>query len=314
MKKILISLLVLTAFTGIAFANGGKDADAAGDKPLRIAFVSPFIGHPYWVTVTEGVEAASKEFNVDFTETGPIGEVNIDTQISAIETAIASKVDGILTMALNPEAFTPVINRAEAAGIPVVLIDTDAPESNRHAYAGTSNFEAGYSAGKAMIEATGGKGKVGIITGAIDAANLNQRIDGFKKAIKEGSSLEVIDIQDSNSDILIQTEKAQSMLQANPDLTAFFGTDATSAIAAAKIVDEKGLSDRISIVGFDDMPETLDYIRKGIIDATTVQRNYMMGYMGIEILKNIIDGNPPEEQVIDTGVVIVTAENIDTYK
>jgi len=313
MKKILISLLVLTAFTGIAFANGGKDTNASGDKPLRIAFVSPFIGHPYWVTVTEGVADASKEFNIDFTETGPIGEVNIDTQISAIETAIASKVDGILTMALNPEAFTPVINRAEAAGIPVVLIDTDAPKSNRHAYAGTSNFEAGYSAGKALVEATGGSGKVGIITGAIDAANLNQRIDGFKKAIGEDSSLEVIDIQDSNSDILIQTEKAQSMLQANPDLTAFFGTDATSAIAAAKIVDEKGLADKISIVGFDDMAETLDYIRKGIIDATTVQRIYMMGYMGIEILKEINDGNLPAEQINDTGVVIVTSENVDSY-
>lgn len=293
-------------------AAGGSEATEGTDEMLRFAFVSPYIGHPYWVVVTDGVQDAADEFKVDVTETGPIGEVNIDTQISAIETAIASKVDGILTMALNPEAFTPVINRAEEAGIPVVLIDTDAAQSMRHAYAGTSNFDAGVSAGEALVEATGGVGKVGIITGAIDADNLNQRIDGFRQAIA-GTSLEIVDIQDSNSNLLIQTEKAQSMLQANPDISAFFGTDATAAIAAAKIVDEKGRAGEIAIVGFDDMAETLDYIREGVINATTVQRNYMMGYMGIEILKDIAGGNPPAEQVIDTGVVIVTAGNVDSY-
>ena len=312
MKKILTVLVILTALTGFAFANGGSDSAAGGDDMIRIAFVSPLVGHPYWVTVADGVADASAEFNIDSTETGPVGDVNIDTQISDIETAIASKVDGILTMALNPEAFTPVINRAEEAGIPVVLIDTDAPNSMRSVYAGTSNFDAGVSAGEAIVDATGGKGKVGIITGAIDADNLNQRIDGFKQAIA-GTSLEIVDIQDSNSNMLIQTEKAQSMLQANPDITAFFGTDATAALAAAKIVEEKGMAGEIAIVGFDNLDETLDYIRSGTIDATTVQRNYMMGYMGIEILKDILAGNPPAEKVIDTGVVIVTKDNVDSY-
>jgi len=315
MKKQIVIILMVMLSVSLVFAGGQQEGgDSEKKDQLRIAFVSPLVGHPYWVTVAEGVENASEELGISSRESGPVGDVNIDTQIRDIETAIASKVDGILTMALNPEAFTPVINRAVAAGIPVVLIDTDAPNSNRNVYAGTSNWDAGFAAGEAMVKATSGNAKIGIITGAIDADNLNQRIDGFKKAISSATGMAVVDIQDSNSNMLIQTEKAQSMLQANPDLDAFFGTDATSAIAIAKIVEEKGLAGKVKIVGFDDLDETIDYIKSGTVYATTVQRNYMMGYMGIEILNDIINGNAPAESVIDTGVTIVTTANVTSYK
>jgi ribose transport system substrate-binding protein len=313
MKKTTVFLLLLVLATALVFAAGNQESAGTKEAVKRFAFVSPIIGHPYWVTVADGVADASKEFNASTRESGPIGEINIDTQIRDIETAIASKVDGILTMALNPEAFTPVINRAISAGIPVVLIDTDAPASTRSAYAGTSNFDAGYSAGKALAEATGGSANIGIITGAIDADNLNLRIDGFRKAIAEYPGMTVIDVQDSNSNMLIQTEKAQSMLQAFPQLNAFFGTDATSAIAAAKIVQEKGLAGKVSIVGFDDLDETLDYIRSGVINSTAVQRNYMMGYLGVELLVRLANGESLESDIIDTGVTMVTKANVDSY-
>jgi ribose transport system substrate-binding protein len=312
MKKLLL-LLLAACVVSTALWAGGRQEGADGDEQLRFAFVSPFIGHPYWVDVADGVDAAAKEFGISYTETGPIGEVNIDRQISAIETAIASKVDGILTMALNPEAFTPVINRAEAEGIPVVLIDTDAPESNRTVYAGTSNRDAGYAAGKAMAEATGGNAKIGIVTGAIDADNLNLRIDGFREAIKEHSGMTIVDIQPGNSDLLQATEKTQSMLQAHSDITALFGVSAEVAIAQGKIVEERGLKGKITIVGFDDLAETLDYIRAGTVYATTVQKPYMMGYLGIELLNRLNNGETLESDIIDTGVTIVTSDNVDSY-
>ena len=69
---------------------------------------------------------------------------DVDAMVKYIDTAIASKVDGIITMALSPAAIGPAIDRAVDAGIPVVLVDTDAPESKRAAYVGTSNYDAGY--------------------------------------------------------------------------------------------------------------------------------------------------------------------------
>ncbi len=313
MKKIVLILIMVSLVFGVVFAGGAKESAAGAEKKLRVAFVSPIIGHPYWVDVADGVEAASKEFNVSYTETGPIGELNIDKQISAIETAIVSKVDGIVTMALNPEAFKPVIDRAEAEGIPVVLIDTDAPESSRSAYAGTSNWDAGYSAGEAMVKGTNGKANIGIVTGAIDADNLNLRIAGFREAIAGYPDMKIIDIQAGNSDLLQATEKTQSMLSANPDLNALFGVSAECAIAQGKIVEERGLKGKITIVGFDDLDETLDYIRAGTVYATAVQKPFMMGYLGVKIAHDLAKGGVLESDIIDTGVTIVTKENVDSY-
>lgn len=313
MKKIAMILLTLVVACSL-FAGGKTDAAKTAKSQYRFAFVSPFVGHPYWVTVADGVKKASGEVGANTTETGPVGEVNIDTQIQAIETAIASKVDGILTMALNPTAFTPVINKAIAAGIPVVLIDTDAPMSKRSVYAGTSNFDAGVEAGKAMIKATGGKATIGIITGAIDADNLIQRIDGFKKAIEGSPNMKIVDLQPGNSDLLQATEKAQSMIQAHSDITAMYGTSAECAAAIGKVITEKGLKGKVTIIGFDDLDQTLDLIRQGVVYGTAVQKNYEMGYMGIKILADIKEGKAPAKQIIDTGVTIVTKENIETYK
>jgi ribose transport system substrate-binding protein len=303
-----------TKSTAVAAATTATAEPTKSDtKPYRFTLVSPLVGHPYWVTVEDGMKAADTEFGVNTEYIGPTA-ISVDEQIKFMETAIASKVDGIITMALDPVAFQPTIDKAVAAGIPVVLIDTDAPKSNRNVYAGTSNKQAGVEAGKAMIAATGGKAVIGIITGAIDAANLNDRIDGFKEAIKDQPDMKIVATEPSDSDLLKGTEKAQSMLKSHPDINAFFGVSATDIDAAAKIIDEQKLTGKVKLVGFDDLAETVDYIKKGIVDATIVQKPFQMGYLGVKLLKDIKDGNAPTEKIIDTGVTVVTKDNVETYK
>jgi len=232
MKKLFALLLAVAMFVFAAACASQSDPSAPAEgsstagsgesdseaKVYRFTLVSPLVGHPYWVTVEDGMKAGNEQFGVDTQYVGPT-EINIDEQIKDIETAIASKVDGIITMALDPTAFTPVINKAVAAGIPVVLIDTDAPDSDRNFYAGTSNYAAGFEAGKAMIDATGGNANIGIITGAINAANLIERIDGFTDAIKDQPNMQILAVEPSDTDLLKATEKAQSLLQTYQNLT-----------------------------------------------------------------------------------------------
>jgi ribose transport system substrate-binding protein len=287
--------------------------ETAAPEEYRFTLVSPLVGHPYWVTVEDGMKAANEQFGVDTQYVGPT-EINIDEQIKYFETAIASKVDGIITMALDPEAFTPVIDKAVDAGIPVVLIDTDAPDSKRNFYAGTSNFAAGQAAGESLIEATGGKAQIGIITGAINAANLNERIDGFNEAIKEYPDMKVLAVEPSDTDLLKATEKAQTLLQTYPEMNAMFGVSATDVQGAAKVVEEQNKIGEITLVGFDDMDDTIQYIKDGVVYSTIVQKPFEMGRLGVELLVQIKEGNAPSEPVIDTGVTIVTKDNIDSYQ
>jgi len=328
MRKFLASMATAVLMVSLlGGCGGGKEAATptpktetevateapATKQPYRFTLVSPLIGHPYWVTVEDGMKAGNEQYGVDTQYVGP-AEINIDEQIKAIETAIASKVDGIITMALDPQAFTPVINKAIDAGIPVVLIDTDAPDSKRDYYAGTSNFAAGQEAGKAMIEATGGKANIGIITGSINASNLNERIDGFKDAIKDSPDMKILAIEPSDTDLLKATEKAQSLLQTYPELNAFFGVSATDVQGAAKVVVEQNKVGKVKLVGFDDMDDTIKYIKEDVIYATTVQKPFEMGRLGVELLVQIKEGKAPENKIVDTGVTMVTKENVDSYK
>ncbi|MEG2951217.1 MAG: sugar-binding protein, partial [Clostridia bacterium] len=256
MKKALalfLALVLVMCTMSIGFAEENKAAE-----PYRFTLVSPLVGHPYWVSVEDGMKAGNEQYGVDTQYVGPT-EIDIYSQINYMETAIASKVDGIITMALDPTAFEPVIKKAVDAGIPVVLIDTDAPNSVRNYYAGTSNFAAGKAAGDAMVKATEGKAKIGIITGAINAANLNERIDGFKEAIKEYPEMEILAIEPSDTDLLKATEKTQSLLQTYPDMNAIFGVSATDVQGAAKVVVEQNKVGQIKLVGFDDMDDTIKY-------------------------------------------------------
>ena len=79
-----------------------------------------------------------------------------------------------------------------AAGIPVIAWDADAPESQRIAYVGTDNVAAGKIAGEELAKAIGGKGKVAILTGSLTAVNANQRIEGFKEALKAYPDIEIV--------------------------------------------------------------------------------------------------------------------------
>ena len=276
-----------TAAEGSAEADTGAEETANGENTYRYTFVSPLVSHEYWIDVEEGIQAGAKEQGVDVAVLGDT-KVDVDAMVKYIDTAIASKVDGIITMALSPAAIGPAIDRAVDAGIPVVLVDTDAPESKRAAYVGTSNYDAGYEAGKAMIEATGGKAKIGIIRGTIGQETDNDRIKGFEDAIKDEPDMEILTTEACNSDML--------------------------TVAAGKVLEEQGLSGTITVIGWDDTDECLDFIRTGVVKGTIVQKPDFMGRKAVELLTRINNGEELTETVIDSGVTFVTAENVDTYK
>jgi ribose transport system substrate-binding protein len=315
MKKqisiILAFILVIALISGCGNSSADNET-GTGTKALKFAFIVPYAGLPYWTDVQKGLEAADKEFGTKTDYIGP-ATLNTEEQIRTMESAIVSKVDGIIVPSLDAIAFKPVIDKAVEAGIPVITVDGDSPDSKRSSYIGTSNYDAGIEAGKAMIAATGGNATIGIITGALDSVNVNQRVDGFKEAIKDEPGMKVVAVESSNADLMQATEKAQALLQAYPEINAMFGTTSLDMVGAAKIVEEKKLTGKITLLNFDDLPQTLDYIKKGVIYGTVTQQPFQMGYLSVKNLKDLVEGKAIQDR-IDTGVTIVTKENVDTYK
>ncbi|WP_040205196.1 sugar-binding protein [Neobacillus jeddahensis] len=247
------------------------------------------LDNDYWRLVEKGARAAADKYGVQLEYVGP-KQANIEDHVKTIEMSAASKVDGIMTQGLSDEQFTPLINRVVEKGIPVITVDTDAANSRREAYIGTDNYYAGYLAGKELIADTKGKANVAIITGTFYANHMQQRVKGFQDAVKEEKGIHIIAVEESEISRVKAAEKATQILKDHPEVTAFFGTSALDGIEIAQMVEKYQKQNQIYIIGFDTLPETIEYIRKGTIKATVVQEPYQMGYGAVTMMIDLING------------------------
>lgn len=147
-------------------------------------------------------------------------------------------------------------------------------------------------AGRAMVDNTRGDVKVGIITGNFDASHQQLRVQGFRDAVEDIERIDIVDIRESNITRIEATEKAYGMIREHPEINAFFGTSALDGIGIVEVLKREGKLDDTYIIAFDILPETLDLIREGQIEATVVQQPYEMGFMGVEVMLDIMRDEP----------------------
>lgn len=280
---------------------------------ITVALV-PKLVHPFFEDCRKGAEEKAKELGVDFQWVAPqTGDPAI--QVQMIEDLVRKGVHAIVISPNEPKSVEPVIADAVSKGILVMTFDSDSPESQRLIYIGTDNKTAGSVQGKTLSDLLEGKGKVGIITGGLGALNLNQRIEGLKEAL--GPDIEVVDTVATDDDLQKGLSVSESLLRAHSDLNGVACVSATGGPTLAQVMRGPEFQDRIGklkIVAFDDLEETINAIKDGIIQATMVQRPVQMGRLSIEWAYNILTGKAtPPCTNIDTGVTVVTLENIDSY-
>lgn len=280
----------MAIFYGFKFLSNDVtlEEESMEDYKYHFVLVPEELDNDYWRLVEAGAQKAAKEHNVLLEYIGP-EQADNDIHIKMLEKVAAAKVDGIFTQGLNNEQFTPLINQI-VEKIPVITVDTDASSSNRVAYIGTDNYYAGYLAGKALIEDTKGKANVAIIAGNLEANHQQQRVDGFKEAVKDEQGIEIIAIEESKISRVRAAEKAYLILKEHPEVNAFYGTSALDGIGIARMIEKYDQPSRIYVIGFDTLPETIDYMRKGTIEATVAQEPEEMGYKSIKMMINLIEG------------------------
>jgi len=334
MRKVAVRIIGLAVAAGIVvvlvvFARR-KDT-----HELRFALVPKSVGHPYWEGVREGMKQAALEQGVEAKFQGP-PEASVEEQLKIIEDLITQAYDGIGISPNDAKAAEEIIARAMEKGIAVVTFDSDSPGSKRLLYIGTDNREAGRLAGRLMIELLGAKPKaeagaatflVQIIGGQPGAENLNERMDGFKEAVKDTHIALADDLyNEENPDTALQV--AENAINAHPDLKGFFCSNAFGGPGVALAV--KGAMQRgklqpkqIRVVAFDTTPDILNYIEEGVIDCTLAQRTHKMGSLAIERLVEFatqrqetgeLERPAKGQDIIDTGVAVVRREDVPKYR
>ena len=267
------------------------------------------LNNPFWDEVKIGMDKAAKELGVKAEFVAPI-EADANQQVQKIEALLEKKVDGIGISPNVPDSVIEVISKARAKGIPVICFDADSPDSERLCYVGTFNEQAGYEAGKLLKKFLPGGGKVLAVSGGPGALNLNQRVEGFQRALK-GSNLELAPIQYCNDDMNRATQIIEAFLAANPDTKGIFGVGLWSAIPAANLRRDTGLN--YVVIGFDTMELELQLIKDGLMEAVVGQKPIAVGYEAIMTLEKLRKAGDKMKEVaddVDTGTDVVTKENV----
>jgi ribose transport system substrate-binding protein len=279
----------------------------------RIVIVTKALDSEFWQTLKNGAEEAARQHpDIELSVLAPEREINIDQQVSIIEDQILKKVSVLAVVPGGVAEVTPVLDKAKAAGIPVLIVDNDTPWPGKLSYIGTDNRAGGKLAGDYMVKALGGSGKVAIIRGIMGVSSHEDRVAGFQEAIKQAPGIQVVTIQPANSERATALTVMENILTSNPSLNAVFVTSDQMALGAIEGVAAQHMTGKILVVGFDAGKEAVRAVKSGALNAVIAQYPANMGKQAVEAAIKAIRGEPVAK-VIDTGTALVTKENADEF-
>ncbi len=319
---ILIGLFVVYVYqyqTEETTNNQWSDRELRGTIDENYVMVTFQAGIDYWKRPLKGFEDAAESLNVSVEYRGAT-QYDVNEEITVLEQVIAKNPSGIAISTLDPEALNPVINKAVDSGIPVVMFDADAPDSNAYAFLGTNNHYAGVTAAHKMAELLNKTGEVGVVTHP-NQLNHQERTQGFRETIEsEYQNMNVVDIKDGRGDQIISREVSEELIREHPNIKGIFASEANGGVGVGKAVQDLQKKGDIHIISFDTDKGTLDMIDEGVISATMAQGTWKMGYWSLQFLFHLqhdiageLEGETNLPRYVDTGITVVTKDNVNEY-
>jgi ABC-type sugar transport system substrate-binding protein len=292
----------LLPFGGVA---GAKPA------PVRIGVVLNALDNPFFVTIYEGVRVETNRRGARASIRAAASNADLAGQAAHVRSLVAAKKDCYV---VNPITSTNLVPPLRGVRRPIVNLDSpiDQTAAKRarlpiRTYIGTNDVAAGRIAGSKMASLLKAGARVALIGGLADNVNSALRLKGFERGI-HGAGLKVVARINADYRRTKAQIAAEQILRDNPRLSGFFAASDLMALGAADAVRAAGRTGQVKIIGLDGIPEALDAVRLGSIDATVSQYPYVMGQMAIEACVAAARGSKLPTRV-DAPVAIVTKGN-----
>ena len=278
--------VALAAFAAPGFAAGQGDLIAPVTKELTFVFV-PKVIHPWYDVVAEGGQFAVDELAKQGIKVNVIWDqppqADVVDQNARIEANIGRAPDGLAVACLDQATNVQLLKEAVEAGLNVITFNSFCDDA--FPFIGPKSSEQdGFDLGEFLAKKLDGKGKIAILSGSLTASDHVQRITGFKKALEAYPDMQIVFDQPDDDILENAVALTESALSANPDLAGIFASNASNPIGAARAVDNAGLAGKVAIVGMDDLPEAVDFVCSGVIDALKAQRQWDMGYWAVKYM------------------------------
>jgi len=279
----------------------------------------------YWQSASAGLDKVAAEYDVHADLRGP-ETFDPKEQVDDFRAVVAQKPAGILVSVVDPKLMQPEIDAAIEAGIPVLTVDSDAPNSKRLYFIGTNNREAGRLGGRALVQKLNGKGNVVVFT-MPGQPNLDERLAGYRDVLATAPGIHIVDVVDIAGESTVAFDQTQKdIAKTGADrVDGFVCLEASSGKEVGEVLKRSNLKDRV-VIAMDVDRDTLDLVKEGVIAATVAQKPFTMAYVGVKMLdmlhhdplpsltKNYaVDPQAPIPAFVDTGSALVDASNVDEY-
>ncbi|MBX7208311.1 MAG: substrate-binding domain-containing protein [Verrucomicrobiaceae bacterium] len=300
------TFLIFTAGICILLPGCGKQPAASAPGRGLIGASLLTLQNPFFKVIGDELTAEAKKNGWDTLVVS--ADNDVARQSNQVKDFIVKKCAAIVLSPADSKSIVPVIQEANAAGIPVFTVDIpcNEPGVKIATQIATDNFGGGREAAAAMIEALGARG------GEVGVLDLKQvescilRVKGFKEVLaahneKAAAKIEIVAELDGGGAKDKGFKAAEDMLQAHPDLRGIFAINDPSALGARAALEKAGRTDQVVIVGFDGQPEGKQAIKDGKLYADPIQFPDRMGAeIARAILKHSKGENLPAQTLIPT--------------
>lgn len=304
----------------IAMALGGCNREPAsvGAAVYRIGFVMKTLNNPFFIRMEEGAKEAAKRLNVNLVVQAAEREIDVERQMQIIENLIETRVDALCVTPSGSREIVTAIAKANAANIPVLIVDTKvdeqaAKDTNVHflTFIGSDNYQGGFLAGQHFAKKFTGQTDLVILEGILGHETHDSRLRGFKDGIGEAPHLTLVASQPANSERDQGYNVFQNILQARPTVKALFATNDMMALGAVEAIAAAGKEGQIAVIGFDAIEEAREAIRNGRMEGSIAQFPDEMGRVAVESAVNYLSGGKIPD-AIPVKIELITKENVDS--
>lgn len=305
-----ITLMAGTLLTGCHQATTGEKGQAAGGKRLVVGVTMLSMQNEFIVNVHDEIAKKAQEEGVELITVD--AERSALKQVEQVESFIAQKVDAIILNPCELEASSPAVTKALAAKIPIINVNSET-SAKPSAFVGSDDVESARIALKFIADKLGGKGNIVMMHGYMGQAAQLKREQGARELLKQYPGLKLLAHQTAEWDRAKAMSLMENWIQSyGSQINAVFAQNDEMGLGAVKALTDAGLKDKVIVVSIDAIPDALQAVKKGTLEATVFQNAEQQGSKAIETAIKAARGQAYEKEAL-IPFQLVTQENLATF-
>lgn len=291
-----------------------------GEKIGAVAFS---MTNEFWVTVSEGYEAAAEEYGVTVDVVAAENEADEQSQYDAMMNLLSQDYDALAISAMTGTNLVPAVAEANKQGLTVVAVGTSLDEAAAEeagasvaAFVNCDFYGQGYDGATWIMEQLGDEAEgaeVAVIAGQAGAANAELRKSGAEDAFNEAGA-NVVLTEYADWDRQKAYDMTTNLIQAHPEIRGIMCGNDDMALGCVEALKAADMLDQVKVVGTDFIEEAKESIKNGELSGTVVMSPYLFGKAGLILALQAIQGIEITVDELDTPYGFVTQENVDQYE